>query len=391
MTMNKSLAIFLIVLILLSGCVNRFRDRETTTIPETTTVPTALTPSKFRVGYQLLKVPMENQDPLVVALWYPTKEESEFRRYVSAIPHLEGKVAVEAAPARDPFPLVIFSHGGIGAGVCAMAWAEALATEGFVVAAPDHKDQVVLLRSDLEKPPTLKQKLDALRWAMSLSRKKEGSRIDPGEYEHRPQEIRATIDYLLKVSSDEESDLHALVDPNRIGLTGVSFGSWTAAAIAGGISIYHDPRIKAVIPMAPTVGKLNLAQIHVPLMIIFGEKETLVLLDKRPNAPLKEKGLKADYEKANPPKFLVGIKEAEHLDFDADGMTTRASLQEGGGGEGEVYSTAEVRENDAVIRTIVRYQFAFWRRYLLDDRIAEELLTTWDKENVYMFEADLGS
>jgi len=50
-----------------------------------------------------------------------------------------------------------------------------------------------------------------------------------------------------------------------------------------------------------------------------------------------------------------------------------------------------VRENDPVIRTIVRYQLAFWCRYLLDDRRAEELLTTWDKENVYMFEADLGS
>lgn len=345
---------------------------------------------QYNVGYRLLKIPTSKQGTLVVALWYPTQTRPEVKRYVPCIPHLEGRVAIDALPAKGPFPLVVFSHGGIGAGVCAMSWAEALASEGFVVAAPDHKDKVTLLRSDLQGPPTQEQTIAALRWAMNLSRKQD-TRTDKSEFEHRPQEIRATVDFLLKASTDEKSPLYRLVDPDHIGLTGVSFGAWTTLVVAGGVPVYHDKRIKAIVPMAPRPGRPDRALIHVPLMTIFGEKETMVLLDKRPNALLKEEGINLDYDKANPPKFLIGIKGAEHLDFDADGMTTRGSLRRREKTKRRIYSTTEVRENDPVIRTIVRYQIAFWRRYLLNDQEAEKLLTTADRQDVCLFKYSLGS
>ena len=343
----------------------------------------------YGVGYRLLRIPQEGTGPLVVALWYPTEAKAKLTKYIPALPYLEGEVALGAAPAQGPFPLVLFSHGGVGAGVCAMAWAEGLAARGFVVAAPDHKDKVTLLRSDAEAPPRPMQTLRALRWAMTLSRQKESGPVGRDEVEHRPREIRATIDTLIKASADDKSPLHALVDPDRIGLTGISFGSWTTWAVAGGIPLYHDPRVKAIIPMAPSAGKMDLRRIHVPQMIIFGENETIVLLDRRPNAPRKEQRVIAYYNRANPPKILVGIRGAKHLDFDADGMTTSGAVFRNR--SRKTYTTEHVRRTDPLIRTIVRFQTAFWRRYLLGDRSAEKELLLPDRKDVYLFKADLGA
>ncbi|NOY81660.1 MAG: hypothetical protein GXP31_11750 [Kiritimatiellaeota bacterium] len=342
--------------------------------------------SPYRVGYRILKIPQQAKGPLVVAFWYPTNESATLKKYVPALPYLEGRVALGAVPARGPFPLVVFSHGGIGAGICAMSWAEALAAAGFVVAAPDHHDKVTLLRSDMEHPPTRAQTLRALGWAIRLSRGKEKGPTARDEYEHRPREIRAVIDALLEATADKSSPFHGLVDPDRIGLTGVSFGSWTTWAVAGGIRIYHDPRVKAIVPMAPSAGRMDLGRIRVPQMIIFGEKETILLLDKRPGAPMKEQRVIAYYEKAFPPKVLVGIKGAEHLDFDPDGMMTRGFLR---AAARKVRTTAEVRRNDPVTRVIVRFQTAFWRRYLRGDRRAEAQLVSPAGRDVYLFKAEL--
>lgn len=344
----------------------------------------------LRAGYRLLKIPQQAKKTLVVALWYPTNEKPKLIKYVPAVPHLEGEVAVGAAPAKGPFPLVIFSHGGIGAGICAMAWAEALAAEGFVVAGIDHQDKVTLLRSDMERPPTRDQTIAALRWATRLSREKEKDGVAQDEYKHRPGEVRATIDALLEASANDQSPLHGLVDRERIGLTGVSFGSWTTWAVAGGIAFYHDPRVKAIVPMAPSAGRMDLGRIVIPQMIVFGEKETQILLDKRPDAPMREPRVVAYYEKVAPPKILVGIKGAEHLDFDTDGMMTRGFLSEDAASR-KVHTTAQVRYNDPLTRVIVRYQTAFWRRYLLGDRKAEEPFVSPDRKDVYLFKADLHS
>ncbi len=341
----------------------------------------------YKVGYRILKIPRQTNAPLVVAVWYPTKEQATLKTYVAALPHLEGRVALGAVPARGPFPLVVFSHGGIGAGICAMSWAEALAADCFVVAAPDHHDQVTLLRSDMEHPPTRAQTLRALGWAMRLSRGKEKGPTARDEYEHRPREIRATLDALLEAAADKNSPFHGLVDPGRIGLTGVSFGSWTTWAVAGGVRIYHDPRVKAIIPMAPSAGRMDLGRIRVPQMIVFGERETILLLDKRPGAPMKAQRVLAYYEKAFPPKILVGIKGAEHLDFDPDGMMTRGLPHPAAR---KVRTTAEVRRNDPLTRAIVRFQTAFWRRYLRGDRKAEARLVSPGGKDVYLFKAQLG-
>lgn len=342
----------------------------------------------YRTGYRILRIPQQAKEPLVVALWYPTDEEAKLRKYAPAVPHLEGEVAVGAVPARGPFPLVVFSHGGIGAGVCAMSWAEALAADGFVVAAPDHHDKVTLLRSDMEHPPTRAQTLRALGWAARLSRGKEKGPTACDEYEHRPREIRATLDALVKAAADENSPLHGLVDPERIGLTGVSFGSWTTWAVAGGIRLYHDPRVKAIVPMAPSAGRMDLRRIRVPQMIVFGEKETILLLDKRPDAPMREPRMLAYYERAAAPKVLVGIKGAEHLDFDSDGMTTRGFLPADAASR-RIRTTAQVRRTDPLTRVIVRFQTAFWRRYLRGDRKAEADLVSPVGKDVYLFKAEL--
>src|SRR5262249_26455384 len=80
-----------------------------------------------------------NERPLATAVWYPAvpaAHEQEWR----VGPFAAGWSAVDAAPAEDPatLPLIVLSHG-TGGGAAMLSWlAEALASNGYLVAAVNH-------------------------------------------------------------------------------------------------------------------------------------------------------------------------------------------------------------------------------------------------------------
>jgi len=336
----------------------------------------------YHTGYRLIEVPRAGQEPLPVALWYPTRTGPGRVSYPLPVRPMTGEATEDAPPAAGPFPLVIYSHGAGGCGIMGATYAEALAEAGFVVAAPDHGDEFQVARSDGSLPADAQRVREWVRWATARSRARYDGRPSL-KFAHRPAELSATITFLLEQSADPDSDLHGLIDADRIGAMGVSFGAWTTQAVAGFHGLFRDERIKAAVPIAGNVlpGPGSFANIKIPVMMIFGEKETVALLDR--TTPPKTDGMLREYETANPPKFLVGIRGARHLDFGPTGVL-------GGRPRGDSTSSAEVRRNDPVAATVNRYSIAFFRRYLKDDLSAEAVLTAPTRET-FLFRADPGT
>ena len=333
----------------------------------------------LNVGFRILQVPRPSGDPLTVALWYPTMSGPVLMHYVQAAGTMAADVARDARPAEGPFPLIIFSHGGGGCAVNGAVFAEELAAHGFAVAGCDHADEFTAGRSDGTLPPDRDRAREWVRWAHGVS-----AGTKKTAYDHRPREIAATIDAVLAESANEKSPLHGMVDPERIGMTGVSFGAWTALAVSGTIPFYRDPRIKAVAPIAGPAGKGAMidrtAGVRIPLLLIFGEEEGVVLGDLQ--GPRKTPSMVRQYESAGPPKLLVGIRGARHLHFGGAGSTSRAALR------GGPPPSAHVRAVDPVIRTTNAYLVAFFRRYLIGDPAAETRLKAKSPE-VFLFRCNL--
>jgi len=333
---------------------------------------------RFNVGFRILKVARGRRRPMAVALWYPTEAAPAATQYVQVGGALPTELARDAAPAKGRLPLVIFSHGGGGCATNGAVFAEELAARGFVVAGPDHDDEFTACRSDGSLAPDLKRAGQWLRWARSVSAGRKRVR-----FQHRPREIRQTLDAVLSASAGT-GELAGLVDPRRIGMTGVSFGAWTTLAVGGSIPLYRDGRVKAIAPIAgpagPAASPQRTANVRVPILLIFGEAETAALGD--PASGRKTATLLRQYEAARAPKVLIGITGARHLDFGGAGTSNRTALP------GRRVTTAKVRATDPVISTTNAYLLAFFRRYLNGDATAGKRLERKAKQ-VFLFRRDL--
>jgi len=343
--------------------------------------PAAAPPKGYHTGYRLVHVPREGQEALLACLWYPTETGPGHVTYPLPVRALEGQATQDAAPAAGPFPLVIYSHGGGGCGIMGATYAEALAEAGFVVVAPDHADEFQVSTSDGKVTADRERALEWVQWARGVSRDRYQGRPSL-KSSHRPAEVKITLSYTLAQSADPASDLHGLVDADKIGIMGVSYGAWTTQAMAGYYGLFRDDRIKAAVPLAdtpmPPPGRL--ANIKVPLMMIFGENERMALLDR--TTPTKTEGLLRDWRTANAPKYLVGLRGVDHLDFGPTGIIGSHR------GTGTI-SMEQVRRDDACARSVDHYAVAFFSRYLKDERSAEEDLTSATGD-VFLFRADTG-
>lgn len=150
-----------------------------------------------RIGFTEIAVPDESR-PLHVALWYPT-EDSGPETIVAENPVFYGVSAVRDAKAEQgAHPLVLLSHG-YGGSFRNLSWlADALARQGYVVAAVDHPGTTTFDR-------------------------------DPGKAARlweRPRDVSRALDALL-------ADHSLNISPTRIAAIGHSLGGWTVAELAG--------------------------------------------------------------------------------------------------------------------------------------------------------------
>jgi predicted dienelactone hydrolase len=199
--------------------------------------------------------------PIPMRLLYPTtatERAEQFGPY-------EVNVALNAPPEGEQLPLVVISHGSAGSSLTYRGLAVHLARAGFVVALPEHPGNN---RTDNSLEGTI------------------------ANLENRPRHIRLVID-----AAFANLVIGQMLLRNRVALIGHSMGGYTALAVAGGksmagpletenkkiqpVSVCPDPRIEALVLLAPACGWFNygnaLADVDVPILLMTAEKDALAL------------------------------------------------------------------------------------------------------------------
>jgi predicted dienelactone hydrolase len=258
-----------------------------------------------------------------VALWYPTRAAPaplfltgtlsgcRLPAMLCRLIAFEMQVANNAPPADGKFGLIVISHGAGGTFLNHRDLAMALASHGYVVAAPTHP------------------------------RGKDNDISGVGVWVGRPKQVSRVIDALLG-----DAVLGSHIERERIGVVGHSNGGYTALAVAGAkpspaASIEHcrqhpddskfcsfggaatreatwkvgdipdvrDPRVRAIVLMAPNAAPFTddaLAQVAVPVRMYGAERDDLTLV--RYHAERLAKTLPPETE-------YVLVKGAGHFSF----------------------------------------------------------------------------
>jgi predicted dienelactone hydrolase len=257
------------------------------------------------------------------ALWYPTRAAPaplfltgslsgcRLPAMLCRLIAFEMQVANNASPADGKFGVIVISHGAGGLSLNHRDLAMALASHGYVVAAPTHP------------------------------RGKDNDISGVGVWVGRPKQVSRVIDALL-----EDAELGSHIQRERIGVVGHSNGGYTALAVAGAkpnpaaivahcrqhpddskfcsyggaatreaarkvgdIPDVRDPRVRAIVLMAPNTAPFTddaLAQVAVPVRVYGAERDDLTPV--RYHAERLAKALP-------PPTEYVLVQRAGHFSF----------------------------------------------------------------------------
>lgn len=288
----------------------------------------------YTVGTRELIIEDEDR-PLELTIWYPATNPDNvplaatyrYRAFAT-----EGRAIRDAAPdlANGPFPLVVFSHGSGGLRLQSLFYTEHLASYGFVVIAADHPGNTVFDRGGgtVEEFVTI--------------------------FALRPLDILRQITF-METLNQTAGDFQGLLDMETIIMSGHSFGGYTTWAVSGAgldfsaldaacqdvneenerICDVHrfksqiatlqglestpdgifpapaDPRIKLIIPLAPSTPELfsqnSLAAVTVPTMIIVGSNDQVTTAPENAYRPYELVGSQT--------KALVVLENADHYIF----------------------------------------------------------------------------
>ena len=206
------------------------------------------------VGSRYIQVKDEtNNISFPVLVQYPTHQPSSpatFGPYTMDI-------STNARILEGHFPLVIISHGNGGSHLLYRTISTYLAKSGYVVVMIEHygnnRDNNELERSIVN-------------------------------LQYRPRHVSLTIDKLLSENAFGQS---ILLD--KIAIIGHSFGGYTALALAGGtpwtqtgnkVEVQNDPRIKALVLMAPAAAYYtpegSLDKVNIPILLLVAEHDQFI-------------------------------------------------------------------------------------------------------------------
>ncbi len=267
-------------------------DETTTTTASLDLLDTASL-GPYAVGRRTVTITDPDRDDRTITtdVWYPTDATDGEASTYSFAPGIEydSDVALDApaVSTEGPFPMVVYSHGSGGLRYVASYFTETLASHGVVVVAPEHDGNTTINRFlDNSDPPEV---IAA----------------------NRPVDVSVTISALLDGTVDAE--VAEAIDAENIGVTGHSFGGYTALAVGGGVaalSIEPDARVDAVIAFAPAAALLadaDLAAIGLPTMVISGTLDTTTPID--PNTDRTAEHV------VGRPLYRVDLEGATHQSF----------------------------------------------------------------------------
>ncbi|MDZ7675295.1 MAG: prolyl oligopeptidase family serine peptidase [Acidimicrobiales bacterium] len=306
-------------------------------------------PGPYAVGRRTEQVVDANRDDraLTVEVWYPAADAGETTPYelLPGVTFTSDLSTVDAPPSGDgPFPLVVFSHGSGGLRQQSTSIVETIASHGFVVVAPDHAGNTAidqLLGTETERDITAR---------------------------NRVLDTRFLIDVV-----EADGLASELADADRVAVMGHSFGGYTALAVAGGAGdLPPDPRVDAIVPLAPASGLLpddSLAAIEVPMLIVTGSEDETTPVDDQSTRPLELAGGPATFVEIEGGGHAVVTNICDIIDAvsgaDADlppGAVDAARSQAGSTCDPD----AEVDVEDAFDIT-EHYSVSFLRQHLADD------------------------
>jgi predicted dienelactone hydrolase len=227
-----------------------------------------------------------------------------------------------------PFPLIAFSHGWSGHPRKFTQLFQAWADAGYVVAAPT--------------------------FPLSNDGAPGGATSDDAD--SQPGDISFVIDEVLAASGDGADPLFGSVDPERIGVAGLSLGGFTTYGVAFGACCRDDRVRAAAVFDGAQAGYDDDLDSGLPLLVVHGDEDYVVPYEAATTA----------YRAAVAPKWLLTVHEAIHFEPFED--------------------TADPA--DELVRQAT---IAFWDRYLRDDESAEErLVDAVAPPRLATLESDLG-
>ena len=169
---------------------------------------------KLKVGRDYLKYSDDTREswnsndarPLITTIWYPTMSTAKEKLWQVAIFNAGwSALGSPILEPKQPYPLVVLSHGTGGAAMQMSWFAEHLASNGYIVAAVNHHGNTAA--EDALLPQGF-----ALWW-------------------ERARDLSVVIDKLLV-----DDRFARFIDPKRIALAGFSLGGYSVVSSVGGIT-----------------------------------------------------------------------------------------------------------------------------------------------------------
>jgi len=338
----------------------------------------AMAAPPWNVGYRTIAV----QDPLTgesfpVALWYPTLA-APAPLFVTGslsrcrLPAILCRAIAFEMPVTEGGPVaagalgvIVISHGAGGMALLHRDLAMALASQGYVVAAPTHP----------------------------RGRGNDVSGV--GVWVGRPKQVSRVIDTVL-----EDGELGPHIQRDRIGVVGHSNGGYTALAVAGArpstsaetahcrehpddtkfcgfggtaareakreigpLPELRDPRVRSIVLMAPNAARFTddaLAKVTVPALVYAAEKDDLTRVQYHAER----------LARALPQVECVLVKGAGHFSFVASFPTALKIVA------GEGARDPDGFDRDAFHEVVNREIVGFFNRTL---RPTDDVVTTSDR------------
>src|SRR5262245_14365287 len=242
-----------------------------------------------------------------VLLWYPATGEDQPYNYHGQ----QGYATPDAPVAPGSHPLILFSHGFLGAADQTIFLMEAFARDGYIVAAVNHADAG---NRDRKTPVARPDFADVKSW-------------DETKFRDRRDDLVALLDHLLELDDRDDSFLHGHIDRQAVGAAGHSLGGYTVLGLVGGWPSWREPRVRAALLLSPYalpyLRGTNLRSVETPVMLQGGTLDWGIT----PFLPDVYKPLPG-------PKYYLVLKNETHFGWTnliSLGKTTKDCVQQGNG------------------------------------------------------------
>jgi len=246
---------------------------------------------------------------LNTVIWYPTTVQGPVDPTYAAVDN------APLASSAGPYPLLMFSHGSCGLPTQSLFLMPLLASQGFIVAAPPHPGNTL---ADFPTCSTPQAQFD--------------SAVE------RPADIRFVLDALLAANLDAASPFFGAIDATKVGMSGHSFGGYTAYATTA-----VDARFKVGLAFAPFVAAGQ--AFSIPSLTMMADLDSYV----------SDAAIQTAYSAGVTPKYLVALHNTGHFAW-SDGCFPSADCS-------PPVTLTQAEAHDAVLRWVL----PFLKVYLAGD------------------------